>query len=221
MKPIKILIADDHAMVREGLRQLLDLQNDIEVVGEARDGIEALEKARELKPDVLLMDIAMPRLGGLDALKLIRESVPEARVVILSMYEKDAFAQEALRNGAVGFVLKGAPSSDMLAAIRNAHANRFFLSQSIQATVIDGYLAGGREKAPTVYDQLSEREKQVFALLIEGNSIVQISDILCVSGKTVETHRANINRKIGTSNPVSMVKFAIRHGIIDLESWNG
>lgn len=221
MKKIKLLVADDHAMVREGLRQLLGLQEDIEVVGEARDGVEALEKARELKPDVLLMDIAMPRMGGIDALKLVRESLPDTRVVILTMYEKDAFAQEALRNGAVGFVLKGSPSSDMLAAIRNAYNNRYFLSQEIQATVIGGYLAGGKVKAPTDYDKLSDREKQVFALLIEGNSIAQISAVLCVSGKTVETHRANISRKIGTSNPVSMVKFAIRHGIIDLESWNG
>jgi two-component system response regulator NreC len=219
MKSIRILIADDHAVLREGLRQLLSLQKDFEVVGEAKDGIEALEQARKLKPDILLLDIAMPRMGGLDVLKLVREAAPETRVIVLSMFEKDAFAQEALRNGAMGYVLKGAPSFEILEAIRDAHAGRYFLSHSIQSTVINGYLSGPQKPATSAYDQLTEREKQVFSLLVQGSSNAKIAEILCVSGKTVEKHRANIVQKLDTASLVEMVRFAIRHGIIDLESW--
>jgi two-component system response regulator NreC len=216
---IRILIADDHAILREGLRQLLSMQQDMDVVGEAKDGVEALEQTRQLKPDVLLLDIAMPRMGGLEALKLIRESVPETRVIMLSMFEKDAFAQEALQNGAAGYVLKGEPSSEMLDAIRAAYAGRYFLSQPIQAAVINGYLTGRPERQRSAYDDLTDREKQVFSLIVQGNSVNQISEILCISGKTVEKHRANIVHKLGVTNLVEMVKFALRHGIIDLESW--
>ena len=220
MKPIRVLIADDHAVLQEGLRQLLSLQADIEVVGVAKDGIEALEQARRLRPDILLMDISMPRMGGLEALKLVRESVPETRVVMLSMFEKDAFAHEALKNGAAGYVLKGAPSSEMLDAIRSAYAGRRFLSHAIQTTVINGYLSGGRkERAATDFDQLTEREKQVFSLLIQGNSTAQVGEVLCISGKTAEKHRANIVHKLGTPSVVDMIKYAVRHGIIDLDSW--
>ncbi|MDP1989826.1 MAG: response regulator transcription factor [Syntrophales bacterium] len=219
MKPIRILIADDHAVLREGLRQLLSLQGDFEVVGEAVDGVETLEKVRSLKPDILLLDIAMPRMDGLEALTLVRESVPETRVVILSMFEKEAFTQEALRRGAFGYVLKGAPSSEMLDAIRCAHAGGYFLSHSIQAAVINGYLAGRQERTPSTYDHLTDREKEVFSLVIHGNATAQIGEILCISGKTVEKHRANIVHKLGTTSIVDMIKFAVRHGILDLETW--
>lgn len=217
---IRVVIADDHAIVREGLRQLLKLQSDIQVVGEASDGVEALELARALRPDVLLLDIAMPRMGGLEAVKLVRDAVPETKIIVLSMYQKEVYTHRALQAGAQGYVLKGGPSSDLLEAIRATYAGRFFLSHPMQAEVISSYLKGHEKNISTSdYDLLSEREKQVFLLLIEGNSTNQISKLLCVSVKTVEKHRANIAQKIGLSNPVEMMKYAIRIGIIDPDFW--
>lgn len=220
MNQIRVLIADDHAVVREGLRQLLEMQSDITVIGEACDGIEALESARQLKPDVVLLDIAMPRLSGLEAIRLIRDAVPETRIVVLSMYEKEAYAHYAMQAGAYGYVLKGEPSSDMLAAIRFAHAGRFYFSKKVNVEGHQGDLKEpGSDSDFTGFDCLSSREKEVFFLLIEGNTTQQIADILCRSPKTVEKHRASISKKLGVSSPVEMMKFAIRCGVVDPDCW--
>lgn len=220
MTPIRVVIADDHTMVREGLRQLLNIQADILVVGEASDGLEAVELTRKLRPDILLVDIAMPRLGGIEAARLVRDAVPETKVVVLSMFQKEGYAHQVLHAGAYGYVLKGAPSSDLLEALRTVHSGRYYLSHPMQAQVIDGYLKTRESKAPvSEFDLLSDREKQVFLLVSEGNSTAQISKLLCVSTKTIEKHRANIAQKTGLSNPVEMMKYAIRLGIIDPDSW--
>ena len=220
MDPIRVLIADDHAIVREGLRQMLETQADIVVVGEAGDGLEALEQTRHLRPDVLLLDIAMPRMSGLEVVQLIREAIPKTEILILSMYEKEAYAHKVLGAGAKGYVLKGAPSKDLLDGIRAVHGGHYFLSSKMGASVIDSYLkVRDKEPASIGYDALSDREKQVFMLVVEGKSTVDIGDILCVSPKTVEKHRAGIAKKLGISNPVEMVKYAVAIGLVDPEIW--
>ncbi len=221
MKPIRVLIADDHAMIREGLRQLLEVQADIEVVGEATDGVEALERCRALRPDVALLDIAMPRMTGVESISLIKQASPNTEVVILSMYEKEAYVHQALKAGARGYVLKAASSTYLLAAIRRASSGEFYLSPKVRNDVMESYLKGQREEPQPKggYELLSDRERQVFLLLVEGNTTNQISEILCVSPKTAEKHRANIIKKIGINQPVKMVQYAIRIGVVDPESW--
>jgi len=220
MSVISIVIADDHVMLREGLRQLLETQSDIKVVGEANDGIEALDITRKYRPDILVLDISMPRMNGIEAVKIIRDAAPETRIVILSMFQREIYAHQALEFGAHGYVLKGSPSVELLDAIRTVHSGRYYFSHSMQVEIVSSYLKNRDKKlASSDYDKLTEREKQVFMLLIEGNSTTQIGNLLCVSNKTIEKHRARVSQKLGLSNPVEMMKFAIRSGIVDPESW--
>ncbi len=198
MATINVLIADDHAIVRDGIRQLFKKEDDLNVVGEAVDGREALEKVKDLAPDVLLLDIAMPQLNGLEVIGLVREAAPETQIVILSMHAKESYVQQVLKSGALGYVLKASPSSDILDAIRAAHRKEYFLSSQIKANVIDVYLKS-KTSEPTVrgYDLLSDREQQVFRLVVQGSTTKEIADILCVSPKTIEKHRSSISSKLG------------------------
>jgi len=220
MKPIRILIADDHTVVREGLRVIFSAQSDLEVAGEARDGVEALEQARKLRPDVILMDIAMPNLNGLEAIGLIREAVPDSRIVVLSMHAKENYVQQVLASGALGYVLKASPSSDILEAVRSASRGEYFLSPKIRAGVIDAYLESRKTKPPALgYDLLTDREQQVFRLVVEGKSTREIADFLCVSPKTVEKHRANVTVKLGVQGRLELLKYAIKIGVVNPELW--
>lgn len=221
MSTIRIALADDHALMREGLVLLLESQPDFEVVGQASDGVEALETARSCRPDVMLLDIGMPRMNGLETLELIRQAVPDTAVVILSRYEKEAYVHQALKAGALGYVVKGAPSADMLEAVRSAARGKHYLSSQVQASVIESYVEDrrtGPRKGQEI-EHLSEREKQVFHLIVQGNTSHQIADILCISSKTVDKHRANIGRKIGIDNPVQMVQYALRTGMLSSDFW--
>ncbi len=217
---IRVLVADDHAVVREGFRKLLEEQEDMEVIGECGDGLQTVKKAKALKPDVALVDIAMPQLTGLEAVALIKEALPETQVVVLSMHNKDAYVHQALSSGALGYVLKASPTSEVLDAIRTVHAGEYFLSSKINSKLISAFLKSRTEKPPVSgYDLLSEREQQVFRLLVEGRSTTEIADILCISSKTVEKHRANTMKKLDIHNMVEMVKYAIKIGIIGPELW--
>ncbi len=220
MKKIKVLIADDHAIVRDGLRQLLKGQPDMEVAGEAEDGRQALDEVKALHPDVILLDIAMPHLTGLEAISLIREASPDTQIVVLSMHAKETYVQQVLASGALGYVLKASPSSDILEAIRMAHRREYFLSSRLKAEVIGKYLKSERS-APSLrgYDLLSEREQQVFRLVAQGHSTGRIADILCVSPKTVEKHRTSLMNKLNVHDRLELLKYAIKIGIVDPELW--
>ena len=220
MNKIRVLIADDHAVVRSGLRQLMGDQPDLEVVGEAGDGREALEKVKSLKPNVIVLDIAMPGVSGLEAAGLIKEAVPSCQIVVLTMHGKENFVRQVLSSGALAYVFKASPVQDVLAAVRAAHRGEYFLSSKIEAEVVGAYLDHRRE-APAVrgYDLLSEREQQIFRLVAEGNSTNQIAEVLCVSPKTVEKHRTNIMKKLGLKDRLDVVKYAVRIGIIDPQLW--
>ena len=220
MKTIRVLIADDHAIVRDGLQQLLKSQPDMEPAGEAEDGQQALEKAKTLRPDVILLDIAMPRLSGIEVIGLIREAVPASQVVVLSMHAKETYVQQALAAGALGYVLKASPSLDILDAIRAAYRGEYFLSSRLQAEVIGKYLQAQRS-VPSVrsYDLLSEREQQVFRLVAQGHSTSQIANFLCVSPKTVEKHRASLMNKLDVHDRLDLLKYAIKIGVVDPDLW--
>ena len=215
-----MLIADDHAIVRNGLRKLLEEQADMNVVGEATDGLQTVKKVKSLNPDVALIDIAMPRLSGLEATSIIKESLPKVQVVMLSMHEKDAYVDRALAAGALGYVLKASPTSDVLEAIRSVHEGKYFLSSKINDQIIYTYLKNQKVKPDiTGYNLLSEREQQVFRLLVEGRETSETADILCISLKTVKKHRANIMKKLNIHNMVELVKYAVKIGIVGPELW--
>jgi len=221
MKNIKVLIADDHAIVRDGIQQLLKKESDLEVIGKAIDGKQALDKAKDLNPDVVLLDIAMPNLNGLEVIDLLRESLPESQIVILSMHANESYVHRVLKSGALGYVLKASPSTDIVDAIRAAHNKEYFLSSKIKANVINSYLKTKKEGATKRgYDLLSEREQQVFRLVVQGSSTKKIADILCVSPKTIEKHRSSISSKLGTHGRLEMLKYAIKIGIVNPELWD-
>jgi Response regulator containing a CheY-like receiver domain and an HTH DNA-binding domain len=215
MAHIRVLIADDHAMVRDGVRMILEAQTDITVVGEASDGQEALEKAHSLLPDVVLMDIAMPVMTGLQATEAIKRELPQIQVVVVTMHEDYQYFFEVLRAGASGYVLKGASSADLLAAVRAAHEGGVYLHPNVAKNLVADYvkrMEPGEEKAH--YDGLSERERQVLTLVAEGRTSQQIADQLYLSINTVQTHRAHIMEKLKLQNRAELIRYALRKGFI-------
>ncbi len=220
---IKVMIVDDHSIVRAGLRKLLDTEEGIEVVGEAENGREAVTVAEQVAPELVILDIAMPEVGGLETISALRQLIPEVKIIILSMYGKDSFAREALRAGAHAYILKGDPGETLVAAIHAVIQGQYYFSEQIQATLVDFFRQPESESGlpeEQKYHSLSDREKQVFRLLMDGKSSIEISKLLDVSPKTSEKHRTNIVKKLGMSNPVEMVKYAIRIGVVDPSSFD-
>lgn len=214
---IRVLIADDHAVLRDGLRALLGMYDDIEVVGEAEDGMEAIEKTIQLQPDIVLMDIAMPRLGGLEATLELRQRKLPTRVLVLTQYDSKEYVFQMLKAGAAGYILKKAAGVELASAIRSVHAGQSFLYPSVAKTVIDRYLHEGEsDETERQLDQLSDREKEVLKLLAEGQSNAEIAGLLCLSVKTVMSHRASIMEKLDIHNRTDLVKFAIRAGLVEV-----
>jgi DNA-binding NarL/FixJ family response regulator len=220
MPKIRVLIADDHALVREGIAAFLRMCDDIEVVGEASDGIEAIERVHKLKPDIVLMDIAMPKLGGLEATVELKKTDPAIKIIVLTQYDDKEYISRFLKAGVCGYMLKKAVGSDLLNAIRAVNRGEFYLFSSIASEVVDGYL--GRHREPVagedLYEKLTDREKQVIKLIAEGHSHKEIANLLNISAKTVIAHQTNISEKLDIHSRTALVKFAISKGIIKLDT---
>ncbi len=215
MSKIRVLIVDDHTLLREGIHSLLDTHEDLEVVGEAADGRDALEKISQLAPDVVIMDVAMPSMNGLEATQRIRDQHPNVKVLILTQYERKDYVLSSLRAGASGCVLKKALSSELVAAIRAAHAEDMFLHPSLAKLMIEDYV---RHAKADPLDRLTPREREVLKLVAEGRSNREIADLLAVSVKTVLGHRTNAMEKLDIHNRTDLIKYAIRAGLISIDS---
>lgn len=211
---ITVLIADDHAVVRDGLRLLLENQSDISVIGEVADGREAVDAVLRLKPDVVVMDLAMPHLNGADATALIVEKGESTRVVMLSMYSTAEHVFRALQAGALGYLRKESAGSEVVDAVRTVHAGRRYLSQKITESVVDDYIRKRSVESPL--ESLSQREREILQLLVEGRSGVEISRLLNLSPKTVDTYRSRMMQKLGIGDLPGLVKFALQHGLTTL-----
>lgn len=216
--PIRVIVADDHTILREGVCSLLALQSDIEVVGEASDGAEALELLGRAAVDVVIMDMVMPRMNGLEATREIKRRWPGVKILILSMYDDDAYVQQVIQAGASGYVLKRVATEDLVQAIREVHSGASFLYPPIAAKLIDDYrrvISG--DAPPGTVGVLTPREQEVLRLIAEGNTNQDIADILGLSRKTVESHRGNIMRKLQLHDVTDLVKYAIRKGVVRLQ----
>lgn len=217
MRPIRILLAEDHTLVRKGLRSLLEGEDGLVVVDEAVDGREAVEKAGRLQPDIVLMDIAMPGLNGLEATRQLRQRHPRVQVVILTMYADEEYIPQLLEAGARGYVVKQAAPEELIAAVRAVHQGDIFLTPSVSRTVVQEYLQQAATMTRSGQDLLTPREREVLQLIAEGHPPRQIAQLLCISVKTVEAHRANLMRKLAASSTAELTRHAIRRKLISLD----
>jgi DNA-binding NarL/FixJ family response regulator len=215
---IKILIADDHKIVRDGLRALLENELNMTVLGEAENGRTAVELAKELQPDVVIMDISMPDLNGIEATRQIRESVPRAKVIALSMHTDRRFVAEVLKMGASGYLLKDCAFEELASAIHAVLSNRNYLSSQIADVVLKDYVRLVAKKDMSVFEILTAREREVLQLIAEGSSTKEIAACLNISVKTVETYRLRIMEKLDAHSIAELTKYAVRQGLTSLES---
>jgi DNA-binding NarL/FixJ family response regulator len=217
MLKIKVLVVDDHTIVRDGICALLALAGDIEVVGEATNGNEAIAKVRELNPDVVIMDIAMPKMGGLEATRRIVKEFPRTKVLVLTQYDDKEYFFPVIESGALGFISKAAASSELTAGIRSVYHGDSYLSPSVTKLMVENYQRmAGKIPNRDPYNQLTEREREVLKLLAEGHSTQEIAKMLVITPKTAEGHKTNLMAKLGVHNRVELVKYAIRKGIITI-----
>lgn len=221
MSKVRILIADDHGVLRAGLRFLLNAETDMEVVGEAGDGSEAMVKARELHPDVILLDVTMPGTGGLQAIRHIIKASPASKILILSMHDDESYLREALRAGASGYALKKAADSELLSAIRAVHRGEIFLDPSLTKILVDELIGAQSKQAEDQGDRevhrLSDREREVLRLLAQGYTSQQVADMLLLSLKTVETYKARVMNKLGLRSRAQLVRYALQVGLLSPE----
>jgi len=213
--PTKIVIAEDHTILREGLRALLSSQPDFEIVGEAENGRDAIRCVGEGNPDLILIDLSMPKMNGLEAIKEIKKQSSGTKVVVLTVHKTEEYILAALQAGADGYVLKDSNHAELEMAIKNVLEGKRFLSPGISEKVIGGYLEGKMTvHAKSTWDTLTQREREILKLIAEGNKNKEIADYLCISLKTVEKHRTNLMKKLDLHNVASLTAFAIEKGLI-------
>jgi DNA-binding NarL/FixJ family response regulator len=216
MSRIRVMIVDDLALVREGITALLKFYDDVEVVGEASDGLEAIDKVGKLNPDIVLMDIAMPGLGGLEATVEIKKRNPDVKVIVLSQYDDMEYVNRFLKANVSGYILKKAVGGELIAAIRAVAKGESYLHSAIASKVIEGYV-GRKAEASDPYERLTDREKQVLKLIAEGHTHKEIATILGISAKTAIAHQTNISEKLELRSKAELIKFALQKGIIRLK----
>lgn len=218
MAKIRVLVVDDHAILRDGIHALLALHDDIEVVGEAADGREAIEKARQLAPDVVLIDIVMPLMDGLEACRRIRKENPKTRILVLTQYDNKEYVSSAVKAGAAGCISKRAVASELVSAIRVVHGGDYFLYPSIAKMLVEDYLQRMGEAEEDTYDRLTAREREVLKLVAEGHTNRGIAELLLISVKTVVGHRTSLMEKLDIHNRTELVKYAIRKGLTSVDT---
>ncbi len=211
----KIVIAEDHTILREGLRALLSLDPNYEIIGEAEDGRDAIRCVEKLMPDLLLIDLSMPRMNGMEAIRDIKKRYPEIKIIALTVHKTEEYILATLEAGADGYVLKDATHNELMIAINSVLSGKPYLSPGVSEKVIEGYLAGRRTMKPSsAWDTLSQREREVLKLIAEGYKNKEIADDLCISIKTVEKHRSNLMKKLNLHNAAALTAFAIEKGLI-------
>lgn len=216
MSSLRILIADDHEVAREGIRSLLQDHAGWEICAEARDGREAVESATRLKPDILLLDIGMPNLNGLDATRQILAFDPDARILILTVHDAEQVVREVLAAGARGFVLKSDAGRDLVAAVEALQHRRTFFTPRVAQMMLDGYLSPQNETGPSNHSVLTPREREVIQLVAEGKTTKEVAAALRLSVKTAETHRTNLMRKLNLHSVADLTLYAVRHRIVQI-----
>lgn len=213
MADIRILVVDDHAILRDGIRSLLQMQDGFEVVGEAANGLEAVDRVKELQPDVVLMDISMPEMNGLEATQVIKSLHPEIKVLILTQHDDREYVEPLLRAGASGYVLKRSGGREVLTAIRQVMEIGAYLEPAVARRVIEGF--NTRKEQEPAHLTLTERERQVLRMLVRGMSNKEIAHQLKISAKTVSVHRGNLMSKLNIGNNIDLLHYAQRHGLIE------
>ena len=213
----QILLADDHQVVLDGLRALLAGEEDLDVIGEATDGLQVLPKVLQLKPAVLVVDLMMPGLNGLEVVRQVKQRAPETRIIVLSMHANDAYVVEALRNGAAGYVLKQAESHALVDAIRAVRAGGRYLSPPLSEDKLERWQREAQAAPLDLYDTLSTREREVLQLAAEGLTSAAIGERLQIGKRTVETHRANLQRKLGLKSQAELVRLAVKKGLVSVD----
>lgn len=215
--PIKVFLADDHAIVRDGLRLILESHGDMTVVGEAADGRKAVREVEKLCPEIVIMDIAMPELNGIDATVQIVKACPSTQVIILSVYDTTEYIFEALKAGAKGYILKESAGEEVVKAVHRVHSGHLYLGQEISETVVADYIKHrgvAHEKTPL--ESLSKREREILQLIVEGKTSTEISHLLFISPKTVDTYKSRLMNKLDIKDLPSLIRFAIKHGLSPL-----
>ncbi len=220
MSNIRIFLADDHTLVRQGIRTILESQPGFEVVGEAGNGRDTLEKIRELKPDLVVLDIGMPELNGLDTTRLIRKEMPRIRILILTMHTHEEYIFQILKTGATGYLLKDAASSELITAVEAVYKGDAYLSPSISRSLLEDYVRKAEAmNQKESWEPLTEREREVLQLIAEGFTNRNIAEKLGVSVKTVDNHRTNLMVKLGIHDTAGLVRYAIAHGLVSIDEY--